>query len=387
MKKTLLLSFTMLACSLFGQNKIESSIYEKHHGSSYETIRGKNYEYDSNDNLIKETNYDWVGNSWAKNYILFFTYDNDNKVTLKKRKGWNGIVQQYLDGSKTEYTYNANGLPTQFLDIMMNTSGQYVVSGKTEFTYNGTKLATSLLSHYNGNQWYLKEKSTLTYIGNRLNQVIIEDHNGTDWELSWRILFSYNSNNQISSVISESFDGTGYVEYEKVNYDFDNNLNLLNEISFEEGYFDFDSQYNYDFTAQLSDYQHPFKDKTGIDYIFETFPYVSKILNNTTYGFDTQTNSAYIIDRVRYDYTDSLFLSTKSNMEIQNINLYPNPANEYIQISGITNSENVAVYTVLGVKAFDTVTNEGDKINIEGLSKGLYLLKFENGVALKFLKK
>lgn len=387
MKEILLLTFTIIVNSLFGQSKIVSSVYEKHHGSSWEKIRGKNYEYDANNNLVKETNYDWVGNAWAKNFILFYTYNNNDRVILKKRKGWNGNLQQYLDGSKTEYTYNSNGLPIQFLDKMKNTSGQYVVSGKTEFTYNGTKLATSLLSHYNGIEWFLKRKSTLSYQGNNLNEVIIEDHNGTNWEITWRILFSYNANDQINKVVSEFYNGSSFIEYEKADYTYDNDLNLLNEVAFEEGYFDFDSEYNYNFTEQLSNYQHPFKDKTGIDYIYESFPYYSKILDNTTYGFDAQTNSEYIIDRVRYDYNDSLFLNVKSNNEIQKISLYPSPSNDFIQLDGITKTEKITIHNISGVQVFEKNVEANEKLNIQGLSNGLYFLKLENGNILKFVKK
>ncbi|MFC2129173.1 T9SS type A sorting domain-containing protein [Bacteroidota bacterium] len=69
-----------------------------------------------------------------------------------------------------------------------------------------------------------------------------------------------------------------------------------------------------------------------------------------------------------------------------NIKLYPNPSNNYLQISNLSERENLEIFSVLGKKVFEGTISNDEKIDIHELQKGLYLLKFENGSTHKFIK-
>ena len=86
----------------------------------------------------------------------------------------------------------------------------------------------------------------------------------------------------------------------------------------------------------------------------------------------------------------AIVLST-DNYEKLDIKFYPNPTEKYINIRNINNEQikEINIYNVLGKKVASFITPE-KKINIQPLSKGIYILKFEIDNKLystKFIKK
>lgn len=114
---------------------------------------------------------------------------------------------------------------------------------------------------------------------------------------------------------------------------------------------------------------------------------VNVILNWTEITQFTVTSSGssvfYVFDNIVSDFT-------LSNQEINDINttirLFPNPTTEYIQISGLKNTENYSIYNVIGSEISKGSISIDEKIDVKNYSNGLYYLKFENGNTIKFLK-
>ncbi|MBU2940788.1 T9SS type A sorting domain-containing protein [Lacinutrix sp. C3R15] len=69
------------------------------------------------------------------------------------------------------------------------------------------------------------------------------------------------------------------------------------------------------------------------------------------------------------------------------VNLYPNPANNSITISGLQNKENYTIYNTLGQEVKKGIALNNSKIDVQNLNNGLYFIKFGNRVTLKFTKK
>ena len=87
---------------------------------------------------------------------------------------------------------------------------------------------------------------------------------------------------------------------------------------------------------------------------------------------------------------DGTSTSTLSINEVEltiiNLKVYPNPASDYITISGLKKTENYEIYNLIGQKIRKGITTNDESIDIQNLIKGIYLLKFENGNTLKFVK-
>lgn len=68
------------------------------------------------------------------------------------------------------------------------------------------------------------------------------------------------------------------------------------------------------------------------------------------------------------------------------INVYPNPATDFITISGLTKNKSYTIYNILGaITARGNIANDKN-IDLVNLSKGLYFLQFDGGHTLKIVK-
>jgi hypothetical protein len=385
MKKSILYILAILSFTVNGQTKLESSVEEYFDGVSWEKSYGTDYEYDNNKNLLAETNFQWTISGWSENSKTTYTYNSINKVSEQIESDWDGI-SQFEETQKTTYTYNSEGKVSQTMIQYWNGS-QWENSEKEDYTYTNSRISMVEFSEFDGSQWESDTRFTTTYTGTNLSKVSLELYFGPQWEEVMRIMVTHNASNKIVSTKLEEFDGSTWTEFELINYDLDANFNRLKETDIYDGLIESKTEYTYDLSAQLSSFAHPFKEASPLEYFVEEFPHVNKVLTETYFDYDTQTSAFTPGDRTTYNYNSQIVLGVEKAKEIQAINLYPNPANDFIQINGITKPENVTVYTVLGVKVFDAVIKENEKLDVQGLNNGLYLLKFENGTALKFLKK
>lgn len=75
------------------------------------------------------------------------------------------------------------------------------------------------------------------------------------------------------------------------------------------------------------------------------------------------------------------------NFEFNTIKIFPNPASDFITISGLENKDNFRVFDVLGNEILKGAIIDNGEILIKKFPSGLYFLKFDNGNTIKFIKK
>lgn len=76
-----------------------------------------------------------------------------------------------------------------------------------------------------------------------------------------------------------------------------------------------------------------------------------------------------------------------NDYNLTNIKLYPNPAQNTIQISNLKASQNYKIYNLLGQSVKQGLIDNNQAIDISNLIKGLYLLKLKNNTKpLRFIK-
>jgi hypothetical protein len=103
-------------------------------------------------------------------------------------------------------------------------------------------------------------------------------------------------------------------------------------------------------------------------------PWTAQICNPTgTFSGDGTSSSTLGINDVELVTVD--------------IKSYPNPAIDYLFISGLEKEIKFKIYNTLGAKVQKGRTSNDEKIDIQNLHNGLYFLKFDNGNTLKFIKK
>ena len=112
--------------------------------------------------------------------------------------------------------------------------------------------------------------------------------------------------------------------------------------------------------------------------------------------------SSMDVDRIDIDTTgdgehfefDSFRWGPESALSVGDVSLnensiivFPNPASSTITVSGITGEENYRIYNVLGAEIAKGTASDNETISIQDLSNGLYLINFDNGNSIKFLKR
>ncbi|WP_310994038.1 T9SS type A sorting domain-containing protein [Aequorivita marina] len=66
--------------------------------------------------------------------------------------------------------------------------------------------------------------------------------------------------------------------------------------------------------------------------------------------------------------------------------LYPNPAHNFIQIANLQTPTFYEIYTIVGAKVTTGTIDPNERVNIERLAAGVYILKMKNGHVVKFVK-
>ncbi len=117
-----------------------------------------------------------------------------------------------------------------------------------------------------------------------------------------------------------------------------------------------------------------------------TFSYqLGSLANNTIYYV-----RPYAINSggTSYGSLNSIDTSTLSNAntDSKKVRVSPNPATNYIRMSGLTEVKNYTIYNILGREVAHGIGRSNDIIDLRSLVSGVYFLKVENLKTVKFIK-
>ena len=369
MRKIALLLFTLIGLSLHAQKKLSSTLTESYDGSAWQNSDKIEYSYEANGNVVEEIEFFWhtSESQWTEANKISYSYNTNNKVIVALNEEFETNTDSFKASSRTNYTYDSNGYLTQFLDQDWSGSA-WENSSKTDLTYNGNLVSGGLSYEWVDNNWSKVENVTIVYNDNEtIKSFALATWDGSGWVEESGINFSYNGSDNLISKVRYASNGSTSEDDSKTEFAYDTNGNLISqkEFDFENGTFELDSEETATFdTAELiSSYIHPFNDKSGIDYLIDPFGFINKILTitetdsqRTTFNYDESTASIK-------DFDSSVF------------SLYPNPVRSVIKVDDSSFSlKNMTIFNLIGQKLLSTTEN---KLNIENLDKGVYLLKVE----------
>ncbi len=385
MKTRLFFLFTIVFYSgiVQAQEALLSSITQSYNGSDWINIYGVNYSYDASGNLTSETELNWYGSDWQNSSKTNYTYNANNMLVELIFQQWNTTKNEFENSSRDVYTYNTNGNIQEIISYSWN-DPQWTTDDKTTAYYSNNNISHTIFSNWDGSTYVNDEKTILVFSNGNLTESLEQDWNTTTlaWEDSGRDTFTYNTSiNRMTSNRGEIWENGAWVLVYQTDYETDTNGNRIKETDYWNGNLQSTTDYVYDTTILLSSFSHPFKDKSGVDYTFEDFPYVNKILTTT------QNQSSGSI-KTTYNYETSITLSVEQQSQANNtIKLFPNPVLETFEIEGIKHTQKIYIYNALGKKVLEQYINKNAKINTENLASGIYFLRFKAGKTLKFVKK
>ena len=370
MKKITFLLLTLCATAFFGQDKLTFGLSEFFDGSTWVLVSRVEYIYDDSNNFTEEERLIWNSESsqWIKTGAETITYNANNKAVVELNQSFNGadIVEQ----DRATNTYNLEGEITQFLEEAYINSN-WVNTDKFDIEYDNGIIVSGITYKWDGVGWIIGEDSSkvaINYNDNgTVSSLVIDFWEDSSWVAAVRSVFYYNENNRRIREEDQTWDGSAWTIEEKTTYVYDANGNVLIKQEFNNVNGDFvlesEETNTFDTSQLMADFAHPFKDRTGVDYIFSVNGIVNKILTTTT-----------LYDRTTYNYGEST--AGIPGFNLANVQVHPNPATDILNIS-IQNGLifKIDVYNLLGKKL---LTSTKTKINIESLAKGVYLLKIRS---------
>lgn len=400
MKKITLLMLIVFTMTTHAQNKLLSSIYESYFNNAWSVSSGNNYVYDSNNNLTAETYLSWdsSNNAWKISSKSTYTYNASNKVTEEiYQSSWNTPNNTLENTWKTTYTYAAGRL-TESVGYNWE-NANWVLNYKLVITYNANNLLDSYINYsWDGTQWVNDERYTFTYnANNKVASDIGEEWASSQWVNKYKSLYNYNSNNKIISQIRadwDVFNSMWVANGNKTEYEWDAAGNRTQEVEYSTTNIgtlnQYKSEYTYDTFNLMTNFAHPFKDKTGLDYFFNEFPYVNKVQGENSYSYNAQTSSFNLNGRTTYNYNAAIALSTPTiDKATANITFYPNPTTDFLNIQNPSKVaiDKVFVTDLTGKKVLEQ--NNANQVNVANLAKGLYVVEAFSGEekwVIKFVK-
>lgn len=115
------------------------------------------------------------------------------------------------------------------------------------------------------------------------------------------------------------------------------------------------------------------------DYNLGRLRAIVMVLDRSTYEVENSGGADVVLGEV--DFVNQVVKQEKPNLKI-----YPNPAKKFIQLYGVSSTEEYRIYNNLGVEILQgLVSKNTDKVNIQMLNQGVYFIHIGEQF-LKFIK-
>ncbi|GAB7257364.1 T9SS type A sorting domain-containing protein [Polaribacter sp. OB-PA-B3] len=373
MKKITLILFVFCGLITSAQNKLTSSLSESYDGTAWTNSSKSTFMYDSNNNLTLETGYYWNSTlqDWEKSFEDSYSYNANNKVTNYSYVSYSNGTTQISYQYRTKYTYNNDGNVIQILDEEYE-NNSWVNDYKIDLTYSNGKVTGGLSYEWNGSIWVFDEDSSETTINynsdGTISAFINKAWNGSAWVDDSRTLYTYDANKRVVLEDSQTWNGSVWVSDYKLENTFDANGNIVveKESYLENGVFVVaaNETITFDLNEQMSAYAHPFKDKSGLDFLVNSNGIVNKIVSRIS--SDNNFRTTYLYNGATASVKDVLLTDFKT---------YPNPVKDFLTIDNSNFViKSLSLYNVLGKKVLSTTQNQ---LDFKNLNKGVYVLKIE----------
>ncbi len=327
------------------------------------------YTYDDNGNLSGETAYEgidstgWGPNQWTASFKQEYHYNTNGQDTLLVIYRWDQSTRIWARVYESHLAYDDFGNVILAFDYDLDENNHQIPSGyKYEYTYNANRNVTLDSIYYRDfttSQWILVNKDEYTYDtkGNVTSRIYYNlDDSINQWVYNIKIEYHYDDNGNTTSIIYNHWDEntSKWVGYNKIEYQYHTNGKKNVETYFDwtgsENQWDSTSwgQFTYDDNGNVTSF---------------------KLLS-----WDDYFGNWYEAITTDYYYSE-LNPTPVPGISGKEIRVYPNPAKEYIvfDITNISSSAIVELFDLQGKKVLEQRLYDNNRVQINKLSKGLYL--------------
>jgi hypothetical protein len=357
------------------------------------------YTYGTSSIVVTSSTWNAVSSQW-----IFFdksesTLDAGGNITLETKYLWNNSTSQWIFSEKTEAAYNAFGDMTAYSFYSWNiTLNQFVPVSKMELFYDADRNPTSDINYLydtDSDTWIYESKTEYTNAGGKTIYDISYSWDITlptpDWVNFGKTEYEYNVDGKLIQVIFSDWDLTlpvpDWINSGKTvyGYDTEGNQNLMTSFSWDitlttpDWINSMKTESVYDTDRNITLYTISMWDETsgqwvGYNKTESVFSMEAKV--TTTFNWDL-INGWVTEKKTTTNYSDV----TRINKNMENeINVYPNPASDYIEfnIDNISESASAEIFDIHGRKIMEIKLSDKRQIEVGKLPKGLYIYRIQN---------
>ncbi|MGB5982265.1 MAG: T9SS type A sorting domain-containing protein [Nonlabens sp.] len=388
-----LLIILFFAVHGYGQSQLLSSKgqFLDSSTSTFVNNDARDYSYDSNGNLVESIYYRWdqFNSQWIQVDRELYTYNNNNQVVLNEYQLYNSSTGSYEAIDRTLHNYDSSG---KIIEVISTEpiNGQFQPYARSRVTYNNGRLSSFVFDDWNGTSWVEEARDLANYnSNNQLSVLNFEELINGNYELYGREVFTYNSTGKIIVDEFQDWDGTTFTGDERIEFSFDQTGNLINEVYLNTNLPDPNDQEItfYDTAVSINNIDHPFKDKTGLDYYDGSLPYVNKPLRIEGQDYNVNTSSYEDTESITtFNYNNGVLNNEKILAKSLELILYPNPAKDIVNIFTDTIDINLTaeVFDTTGKKL---VTFNSRELNVSKFPVGIYLVRITDQTGNRITKK
>jgi len=343
-----------------------------------------NYDYDSTDNFFPSSRYsylyDTLGNitedlyetadslgEFSNSYLYIYTYNEQGDMTSSMFHTWHIGDQTWtqMEGSQHFYLYDENF--NILHDTVMYTF--YYSNPPTTSLYlyryiyypNGNLQSQVTTRRVGENPWERRDSIVFLYDDNNnmtrwTNYVWNEDSMDYIYA-SWngRMTYTYDENNNRTSAVRESYNHQEQTwEVDSWNpklvwtYDENDNATLIESFAWN---------------TNINGWEHSYSGHVDLYY------------NNMRSGYEMFDLGGAIFNIHYICKEESVAVKETKNPTVL---IYPNPAQDRVFISGITEKSQLAIYDISGKLVLKQTISSEQAINVNHLKSGIYLINIRN---------
>jgi hypothetical protein len=332
-----------------------------------ENYKNINFVYDTFGNNISVVQYSWVMGLYSISPLLFYyiiihMYEQDRYVGTKINVTYDSVgrksIMKYVTGdlyySNDFYKYNSKGDSLVLLTYnysLQDTYWSYLT--KNEITYDSINNKTTDV------QSYMSKKSNRWFC-----------------IYNYKYNYTYDASKKITSMVIDYQDtlSNKRIAFFKAEYQYSSNGSQLSHI-----YYNLDTASKQLVQVNKSDYAY---DANGV------------LRLKTSYSWDKVKN-AWSLKEKMLNYYSTYLVSERpsainpSKLPEKSLNLYPNPAHDYVTLEVNDNSlKNVGLYNTFGqlLRTYN-IHSGANMLDLTGLPNAIYIIKIksESGINTKIL--
>lgn len=150
-------------------------------------------------------------NTWVSNAQYLYTYFSiPFRLQTYTTKLWNQDSLNFLNDSRTNYTYNAAANYDQIISEDYIGASNWSPIKRTQHLYNPSNQLIEKYSEENIGGWQNKDRNTYTYSSNFVNEDLYYVGSASNWNLSKKTNYNYDVNDNLIFKQQEDYNGINY---------------------------------------------------------------------------------------------------------------------------------------------------------------------------------